>query len=233
MTLKNMLGWKWSYNIRPLSLSLSLLLRNAKHKMDVKNCFRRTEDTFFFHHWIFTLLHWNIAPDEFVACTRYFFFFFFWEALQLTNGPLRVRYNTRRATFVTCNLRRNGQKIQFAKHPQASSREPMNGRSLSVDREKKRSREKKNRDALFLPRRAKSRSFATRRRGMPECVSPLILSEGNTRSRTIIVSLSLSLSFFPGGDASEWRRGRFPPLSVTVRNYKGESAFKDWERRRS
>lgn len=43
-----------------------------------------------------------------------------------------------------------GKKIQFAKRPQASSRESMNGRSLSVTG-KKSPREKKNRDAFSPP----------------------------------------------------------------------------------
>jgi len=52
---------------------------------------------------------------------------------------------------------------------------------------------------------------------------------GNSRFRTIIIS-SLSLSFsltLPLFDDAGKRRKGGPLLSVTVRNYKGESAFKD------
>lgn len=138
----------------------------------------------------------------------------------------RVRYNTRRATFVTCNLRRNGQKIQFAKRPQASSREPMNGRSLIATGKKE--VEGKKIVTLFLPRRVKSRSFATRRRGMPECVPSYLVGRKYSFQNDYRLSFSL---FFP--PATRMTERWVPPLSVTVRNYKGESAFKDWERRRS
>jgi len=91
--------------------------------------------------------------------------------------------------------------------------------SLSRRMGKKARGEKKNRDA-FSPSRSKSRSFATRRpKPASARVLPLYFVGGNSRSGTIIVPLRRR------------RRGGTVPLSfsVTVRNYKGESAFKDYE----
>lgn len=66
---------------------------------------------------------------------------FFWGTLQLTDGPFCIRYNMRGATFVTAiYVEMASREKKSTKHPQASSREPMNGRSLG-DR-KKNSRKK-------------------------------------------------------------------------------------------
>jgi len=217
-----MLGWKRSYNIRPLSLTL---LRNAKHKMDVKNCFRRTEDTIFF-----LSLNIYVTPLKYRAwwiCRLHTLFFLFWEALQLTNGPLRAFDIIRDvphsslATYVEMGKKSSSRSV--LKRPHESQ-----WMVALSSRPGKKEVEGKKIVMLFLPRRAKSRSFATRRRGMPECVPSYFV--GGKYSFQNDYRLSFSLFFPPATRMTErW----VPPLSVTVRNYKGESAFKDWERRRS
>jgi len=136
---------------------------------------------------------------------------FFWGTLQLTNGPFRIRYNMRGATFVTAiyvEMASHKKKIQFTKRPQASSREPMNGRSLG-DR-KKNPREKKILTGFF-PWRAKSRSFATRRCSLWGCerACSLLFRQREPSFQNdyhLSLSLSLTLTFPLINDARKWRR---------------------------
>lgn len=119
---------------------------------------------------------------------------------------------------------------RFAKRPQAPSREPMNGRSLG-DRKKVR-REKKIISATPLSSQpvgwAKSCSFARQAgRAQPGSspASPLISSQDDPR--TFRDDYRPSPATANGNDV-----GGGPSLSFTrstVRNYKGESAFKDYE----
>lgn len=180
----------------PKISALSLSRYSEMYKIDVKNIV--LEEIYFF-----LLLNIYVTPLIYRAwrICRLQMLFFFWEALQLTNGPLcafdiicDVPHSSL-ATYVEM-----GKKIQFAKSPQASSREPMNGRSLSVTGKKGQG---KKIVTLFLPRRAKSRSFATRRRGMPECAPSYFV--GGKYSFQNDYRLSFSF-FFPIGDAREWWR---------------------------
>lgn len=65
---------------------------------------------------------------------------------------------------------------------------------------------------LFLPRRAKSRSFATRRRGMPECVPSYFVGGKYSFQNDYRLSFSLSLSFFPS--ATQGNDGKAGPASL-------------------
>lgn len=120
----------------------------------------------------------------------------------------------RRATFVTAiyveMVGRKKKTSRFAKRPQASSREPMNGRSLG-DRKKTLEKKKSRR---FFPRRAKSRSFATRRRSLRGHVRACSLLFRRRKSSPVperLSSLSLSHPFPLFDDAEGWA----PSLSVT------------------
>lgn len=145
---------------------------------------------------------------------------FFWGTLQLTNGPFRIQYNMQRATFVTVIYvemagRKKPGSWSVLKRPHESQWMV----ALSVT-EKKPSRKK----STLFPRRAKSCSFATLRRslrGRGRACFLLFRRRKSTFQSDYHLPLTLPLS----GNTGKRQRGG--PLSVTVRNYKGKSAFKD------
>lgn len=120
----------------------------------------------------------------------------------------------RRATFVTAiyveMAGRKKKTSRFAKRPQASSREPMNGRSLG-DRKKKTPR-KKNRGAFSPdgPNRARLRHAACEATYEP--VPSYFVGGNPPHSGAIIVSLSHSSSLRRRGKTAE---GWAPSFSVT------------------
>lgn len=137
------------------------------------------------------------------------FFFLFLRSPSINQWPIaRVRYNTRRATFVTATYEpRNGQKNPV-REASSSVLTRANEWSLSqCERKKKSPREKKIATFFSLagPNRARLRHAAVACQTVDEIVSPLISSEGILVLERLSSLLS---SLFP----SSATRGRRDPL---------------------